>query len=404
MKAATVLLLGSVLLTTSFGQVIPMTPTEANLRAAASAGGLTTFTTDGTITLNTPVAILTDVTFDANGYAVIIDGANVTTLFQVAATGKLTLKGLALVNGRAKGADSPVDGGSASPGAGGAIQNSGGEVTAISCSFSNNIAVGGSGATPGRPVGLWNNGGSGSGGAIYQTGGSLTIQGSSFVANSAAGGPGSGPEPAYGGAVCSLDGVVTLEDTTFTNNKISGGSNYGLHGNAEAYGGAIYIQDGSLHAQQIQFTGNLANGVANAPTYGGAVASKNGALTITDSLFSGNTALGGGGAYLNTGLVVPGHPSFGGALNVGSNATASVRSSTFVNNTSQGGLDLRSPSDGSARQYGASYGGAVAVQGNAEIINSTFVGNSAYLYPSAFGTSQVADGGAIYNTGSSALT
>src|ERR1041384_457821 len=66
------------------------------------------------------------------------------------ATGKLTLVGLWLGNGRAKGADSPIPGGGpAGSAAGGAIQNSGGQVTALDCEFHNNTATGGSGVLTG---------------------------------------------------------------------------------------------------------------------------------------------------------------------------------------------------------------------------------------------------------------
>jgi len=391
------------LLTQTFGQVAP---TEANLRVAAASGGITKFSGDGTISLTTPVAINTDTTIDADGHAVTIDGGSVTALFQVSATGKLTLKGLALVNGRVKGVDSPnTGGGAAGSVAGGAIQNSGGEVTAISCVFSNNVAIGGSGAVffPGAAFWQYNNGGSASGGAIYQTSGSLTIQGGAFLGNSATAGIGSGPAPAYGGAICSLNGDVVVTDTTFATNKLAAGPSNGIHGNAEAYGGAIYIEKGSLNAQRVRFLGNFANGYANAPCYGGAVASKEGTMTISDSLFSGNTALGGAGSYYTSAITVPGLPGLGGGLNVGSNATASVHSSTFVNNIAKGGRDSSILNEG---RNGHSYGGAVAVQGNAAIVNSTFVGNSAYLYPPTPSgqTSQVADGGVIYSTGASALT
>jgi hypothetical protein len=400
MKAVPILTFGSLLLTQSFGQVAP---TEANLRAAAASGGVTKFSGDGTISLTTPVAINTDTTIDADGHAIAIDGSNLTTLFQVSPTGKLTLNGIALVNGRVKGADSPNDGGgSAGSVAGGAIQNSGGEVTAISCTFSNNVALGGSGVAnfPGARFFQYNNGGSASGGAIFQTSGHLTIQGGIFINNSATAGLGSGPAPAYGGAICSLDGEVTLVDATFQTNTLTAGQNNGLHGNAEAYGGAIYIEKGALHCGGTKFLGNVANGFANAPCYGGAIASKSGALAIDDSLFSGNVSRGGNGAnYTSTPLTFPGFPGYGGALNVGSNATAWIFASTFVSNTSKGGPDLVSFSQ---QTYAASYGGAVAVQGNAAFINSTLVGNSAYLYPPTFGN--ISDGGAIYNTGVAGLT
>jgi fibronectin-binding autotransporter adhesin len=401
MKAAPILVFGSLLLTQTFGQVAP---TEANLRAAAASGGVTKFSGDGTISLTTPVAINTDTTIDADGHAVVIDGANVTTLFQVAATGKLTLKGLSLVNGRAKGANAIFGGEPAGSAAGGAIQNSGGQVMAVSCTFSNNAAIAGNGAAPSPTSPYWQytSGGAASGGAIFQSSGSLTIQGGAFLANSAAAGYGSGPAPAYGGAISSLDGNVAITDTTFATNTLTAGGNNGLHGNAEAHGGAVYIEKGSLTAQRVRFLGNFANGLANAASYGGAVASKEGTLTISDSLFSGNTALGGAGSYYTTGITVAGLPGSGGGLNVGSNATATVHSSTFVDNISKGGRDSSILNEG---RYGQSYGGAVAVQGNAAIVNSTFVGNSAYLYPPThFGTSQVADGGVIYSAGASALT
>lgn len=379
-------------------------PTEANLRAAAAAGSVTKFATDGTISLTTPVTITTDTTLDADGHAVTIDGGNVTRLFEVSGAGKLTLKGFFLVNGRVKGIDSPTDGGGpAGSVQGGAIQNLGGQVTAISCTFSNNSARGGSGIVtfPGSRPWQHNNGGAASGGAIYQTSGSLTIQGGAFVANTAAAGDGSGPAPAYGGSICSLNGSVVINDATFATNTLVAGSSNGLHGNAEAHGGAIYIENGSLELQRVRFLGNFANGFYNAPCYGGAVASKSGALTIVDSLFSGNKALGGFGAYYTSAITFSGLPGYGGALNVGSNVTAIVRSSTFASNTAEGGRDSSyQPFPGPI--YAGAFGGAIAVQGNLSAINCTLVGNVAYRHNPQ--SSETADGGALYNTGTSSLT
>lgn len=269
------------------------------------------------IVLNAPVTITNNLTLDADGHAVAIDGANSTSLFQVTDTGVLTLKGLRLVNGRVKGANSPLllggPGGSVS---GGAIQNSGGVVTALGCTFSNNAAIGGSGVVTFQGARPWqnNNGGSASGGAIFQSSGSVAIRGGVFSGNSAAAGVGSGPAPAYGGAICALSGSVTIEDTTFDTNNASGGTSDGLHGDAEARGGAIYTEEGPLEALRVRFTGNTVNGVANAPAFGGAIAAKAGAMTVTESLFSGNTCLGGNGAYYSSATSVPGYPAYGGAL------------------------------------------------------------------------------------------
>ncbi|HEY6226450.1 MAG TPA: choice-of-anchor Q domain-containing protein [Verrucomicrobiae bacterium] len=401
MRLPTMLFFASACLSPSFGQIAP---TEANLRFAAAAGGVAKFSTDGTITLSAPIAIVNDVTLDAGGHSVKIDGGNTTTLFQVSATGKLTLVGLWLGNGRAKGADSPIPGGGpAGSAAGGAIQNSGGQVTALDCEFHNNTATGGSGVLTGLAFWQYNNGGNAFGGAIYQTSGSLVIRGSKFSifdSNAALAGPGSGPASAFGGAICSLDGSVTIEDVIFNLNYLNAGSNNGLHGEAQAFGGAIYIQNGSLQIKRALFQSSLAGGIANAPANGGAIALKNGTVTIDNSTFLGNKAVGGNGAYYTTAVSVPGYPAFGGALNIGSNATATVRSSTFVENTSKGGADSNAPFDPYNARYADSYGGAIAVQGNAVIVNSTFTRNSA-LQAAA---TQVADGGVIYNTGTSALT
>lgn len=403
MKAAPILVCGFLLISPVFGQI---TPTEANLRAAASAGGVARFSADGTITLSAPVAIVNDVTLDAAGHSVKIDGSNATTLFQVAATGKLTLIGLWLGNGRAKGADSPIAGGGpAGSAAGGAIQNSGGQVTALDCEFHNNTARGGSGVLTGLGFASWqyNNGGDAFGGAIYQTSGSLIIRAGKFGifdGNAALAGPGSGPASAFGGAICSLDGSVTIEDVVFNLNYLNAGSNNGLHGEAQAFGGAIYIQNGSLQIKRALFQSSLANGIANAPANGGAIALKNGTLTIDNSTFLANKAVGGNGAYYTSAISVPGYPAFGGALNVGSNAIATVRSSTFVDNTSTGGADSNAPFDPYNARYADSYGGAIAVQGNALIVNSTFTRNSAVQAVST----QFTDGGALYSTGTAALT
>src|SRR5687767_4347455 len=84
-------------------------PTEANLRAAAAAGGETKFSSSGTITLTSPVAFNLATTLDANGHTVIIDGQKQTRLFEVSSTANLTLKGLALINGWNRGTNSTED-------------------------------------------------------------------------------------------------------------------------------------------------------------------------------------------------------------------------------------------------------------------------------------------------------
>lgn len=79
----------------------PVAPTEQNLRNGVSIGGEITFSGGGTILLNEPVEITSDVVIDGGGQ-VIIDGQKLTTLFVISSPVEVTLRGLTLTKGRSK--------------------------------------------------------------------------------------------------------------------------------------------------------------------------------------------------------------------------------------------------------------------------------------------------------------
>jgi fibronectin-binding autotransporter adhesin len=380
----------------AFAVQAQVAPTEANLRAAAAAGGETKFSASGTITLTSPVAFNLPTTLDANGHTVIIDGQTQTRLLEVNSGAELTLKGLALVNGWHRGTNSSVAGGAAAgPAHGGAIYNTGGSVTAISCVFSNNLAIGGSGNVSGSPLWAINDGGPGLGGAIFQSFGSLVISNSLFSKNGSYAGYGKTSTSSYGGAICALAGFIKIDQTDFTTNTAAGSIN-GFVGGGETRGGALYIDAQSLTLQRSRFFGNVADGFNNAPAYGGAIFTASGTNRIEFTFFSGNTAKGGPGRGPTGSSGNSGAPAFGGALHVATNAFTLVDTSAFISNTAIGG---QRPFN-FVYAYGTAYGGAVAVHGTTRIINSTFAANAAYtvaVQDGSFSLPPNGRGGAVYN-------
>jgi predicted outer membrane repeat protein len=134
--------------------------------------------------------------------------------------------------------------------------------------------------------------------------------------------------------------TLTLDDVNFTN----GG------GSSAPNGGGIY-NHGTLTVNGGTFSDN------HDGEYGGAINSyaavdSDASLTVSDAYFTGN-----GGEY-------------GGAIDNGSNSTATISDSTFSRNSAPG-----------------EYGGAVENDGLASITDSSFLGNTSEY------------GGAIYNDG-----
>jgi hypothetical protein len=148
--------------------------------------------------------------------------------------------------------------------------------------------------------------------------GTITVTRSQFFENRSGGG-----RP---GAAISNDGagILIVDHTTFSKNRSDGD------------GGAIFNGTGDVTVTDSTFS-------ENAGTDGGAVGSKGGSATVLDSSFSKNSA-----------------KDWGGGVMVGNQGGATVRNTSFIENT---GLN----------------GGGIATEGSGLVIveNSTFTKNSA---------------------------
>jgi len=234
--------------------------------ANAFAGNDTiTFAGNYTITLGSQLpAVTTAIIINGNGVANTIIQANAAfntatyRVFEVTATGNLTLNNLTVQNGRCNGscATDLNDGGG--------ILNVG-ALTITNSKVSNNSAI-----SPGIGGGIFSAG----------VGSTLTIvnsifSGASLVTSSDA-----------GGAIFNGGGTTTISNSTFSVNRT---------GNA---GGAIYNSSASpLIITNSTFSGNTSNGNRGGAIYNSAT------LTITNSTFSGNSAGIAGGGISNSGTV-----------------------------------------------------------------------------------------------------
>jgi hypothetical protein len=246
-----------------------ISPSEAELRTAISAGGVIKFASSGTIALTKPLIVSKDATIDADGNKVTLDGGNTSQLMIVTAGVRLELRGLVFANGLIKGHDVPNKGSPGGPAFGGAISNDWGFLFITNCVFTNNHAIGGGVI----PLGA---SGTALGGAIWQNGGSIFIQNSVFINNRAIAGFGIGG--ARGGAIhAQRDGDMEIVTTTFEGNE------------ADSDGGAIWSQY-ALKLSKCAFTSNRAE-------LGGAIAPHS-SSTITNCAFIRNKAVAGGAIFL----------------------------------------------------------------------------------------------------------
>ena len=351
---------------------------------------LSSFTNDTTVAGASAFLIGNHDTLVIDGETGLTQGITITRggttpfrIFDVNATGNLTLKGLTITGGKAQGsagggsAFSAPGGGSA--GMGGAIFNQG-KLTLLDSTLTGNTALGGAAG----PVDVYgfdlSSTGSGGGGlgAAGSAGGSFQINGgigggpnggTGAVFHTAAGnggfggggGGGNGYEPGGAGgfgAGGGGGGTVTINDgdssTTFGANGGHGGfgggggapgSSYNLVGRGGFGGG-----DGRSY-----LTGFWAGGGAG---MGGAIFNEAGSVVITNSTVTGNTASGGAGSgnhgYAGQGL--------GGGLFT-YNGTITVSNSTFsLNAADQGGRGIYVLGDG-------------GIQAKATI-NNTIIGQS----------------------------
>ena len=214
--------------------------------ADAASGDTITFNLSGcpcTITLASQLVIDKSLTITGPGASTLtISGNNAVRAFQVSAGGNLNLSGVTIANGR------PTD-----SNFGGGIFNLG-TVTVSNSTFSNNTAIGASGA-------------------IDNTNGTLTVTNSTFSNNTAR----------SGGAIENFQGTVTVTGSTFTGNRATSND-----------GGTIENFQGTVTVTGSTFTGNSAGG------NGGALFNFfDSTMTVTGSTFTNNTAGGEGGGIYN---------------------------------------------------------------------------------------------------------
>ena len=304
--------------------------TEASLRAAMSGGGTVTFTCDGTITLATPMTITTNTVLDAAGHQIMIRGAFNVSAGIAFSLANLTTGGGLLNAGGVLTATNCVFSGSYAT-RGGAIRNDSGVAYFSACVFTGNSAFG----TPGA------------GGALDNSG-TLTADLCTFIANSAVGEGGlSSGGDGEGGAICNF-GTMTILRSTFTNNYAEGDE--GANGLAGYFGDDPGMSGGDGGAEGSGGAGN-----------GGAIYNA-GTLRLINSTFVANLGAGANGGAGGAGGDSIGGPSTsggsgggGGAGGTGVGAVFNLGSVQLVNCT----FALNSGSGGNGGAGGAGGSGAV---------------------------------------------
>jgi len=351
---------------------------QAVLDAEANPGADTITFADGlsgTIVLTSgQMSITDDLTITGPGAELItVDGNEQSRIFSINAGTTVSIIGLTLTNGFATG--SPADGGAilnsggnlslsqvaitgnrtmGSPGAqgrGGGVANidSSGMLNVTDSIFSSNISVGGFDAN-------------GLGGAIENKG-QMVIQRSSFIGNEArgTGGGGNGGRSGAAGAVDNFGatGNNTINGCIFVGNRAIGADG-GIVTGTQSFefvggglGGAIRNLQSTLSVENSMFINNQAiggNGGSTAPTardydisfgYGGGLFN-HGNITVRGDMFLGNTAIGGSNGVALFGRGHIGDASGGGFLNIEDSitvTTATISDCIFDNNETRGGND-----------------------------------------------------------------
>jgi hypothetical protein len=165
-------------------------------------------------------------------------------------------------------------------------------------------------------------GSDGNGGGIRVADDTLVLTNSTVTANAASG---------HGGAIHS-SGVVHVTNTTLSGNQ------------SASYGGGVFNAGTELNVLNSTILGNHAS-------YGGGVFNRYGSATLTNTTVAGNDAAFGGGIFATDG-VNPGNlalvnstvtgnfgtSEFGGVVNTGATATATITNSIIAGNDSAGGI------------------------------------------------------------------
>jgi hypothetical protein len=404
--------------------------------SGAAAGDTLQFSCDGVISLSSALVIDHDITLDATGHNVTLDGGGSARVLQVNSGVHFTLTHLTIAHGKVVGVDGVNPGDPGSAAAGGGLLSHGGVVTINNSVFTNNAVIGGTGkAQSGSDVlgkaGLVGSaGGDASGAAVgCDLNSTLVINASTFTANQAQGGVGGaggdgGPGIIYpnndvvlagqggnggvggrglGAAVACDHSSVTIRDSVFSQNHTQGGT--GGQGGKGGLGGPLPAPlptasplPGWPVVQYLHWAGF--GGFGGAASGGAVVANAGSAVTISNSDFSSNDVVGGVGAagIPGAGLIgvcgqctgTPGGvggfgaPGTGGAAACESSGTLSIANSTFASNNAHGGVSgAGGPSEqgrgGDSTYGGRGVGGAVGCNagGALTISNSLLTNNQA---------------------------
>jgi LPXTG-site transpeptidase (sortase) family protein len=341
--------------------------------AAGTGADVISFSMAGTITITSYLPNITDVdglTING-GSTVTISGNNAFRIVTVNANVPVTFQNITLMAGNGNN------------GAGGAIDNNGGDILLTNAVFSANVTTGAGD----------------NGGAIQnRNNGTLIITDSTFSANQA-----SAVGDSDGGAIYSTGAAssVSITDSLFDGNVSSDD------------GGALFINSGTLSVDNTQFLNHTNALIDN----GGALYINGGTSTITNSTFTNNRAQSagddGGAIYVTgaaTGVTISGSTfsgnisdDDGGAVFKAGTGTLTINSNTLFDgnySTDDGGailmnagiLNVDSVTFQNHNNTNIDNGGAINITaGTSTITNSTFTNNRAQ--------STGDDGGAIYVTG-----
>ena len=264
---------------------------ETDLTEAFTDGTHTTLSTNGTVSV-CPGDWFVRLTTTAN---VVIEGDHETTTILsggdndtvlTVTGGRLTVAGVRIDRGRARGSGNAAKGG-------GILCDGGARVTVTESSLTNNNAF--------------------VGGAIYATNGCVVSATDVVFSNNSAGDD--------GGTLCSyFDGGIELSRVT-------------IEGGTSRDGGAIFVYEGELNIEDSVISGNRASMI------GGAIMSYGSQMTVSDTTFSDNQAEVGG-AILNVGDATLDNVRFtgnvaedGGAVFAYSSATTTGTQCSFTTNT-----------------------------------------------------------------------
>jgi hypothetical protein len=330
----------------------------------------------GTISLSSgQLTITDDLTIDGPGARKLtISGNNASRVVNVAET-DVTIEGLTIANGFSTGSEA----------LGGGILNTGGILTVIDVTFSNNQASG-----TGTPTAV-----AGGGAVANVLGGVLTVTGSTFTGNSA-----SAPTRGTGGAILNDAGsTLTVDASAFTGNIATGlyldhNRVYGGDGGAIAN-----LGNSTATVRQTEFIANQARGLDGKDTPGRIGGSASGGaifnsfrslvraghvnqgpdLIIENSTFLENQALGGDGGDTDGGVSVgSGGFGSGGVLVNDNGGTTTIRDSLLQGNLARGGAGGDSFNTAPGGRGGNAIGGTIlTLRAQLTVERTTFADNQA---------------------------